>query len=459
MKKIVIIGAGITGLTVAKEISDKYKDSVIIIEKETYIGGLAATLSKDGFTFDLGSHRLHPDYPPKIFSYLTATLGVELLKRPRHGALHIQGKFIRYPANIFNFMKVMSIKKSFVLFISYVLNLFKPYPRKIKTYEEAMLKIVGKTIYTSLYKDFAKKLWGIEPSLITVEGMKRRNVTFNLKTIKKSLIGQNAHFFYPKHGIGEIAQKLEQAVLKNHVTITKGSQLVKVFLNDKHEVSKILLKDSAGKETKLEASIVVSTIPIDTLHHMIYEKSPVEELAWRGLLLIYLHLKEPLERDNDTFYFPELTTKLGRVSINHKFSPYLNSSIEGVFLTIEIPSSPGEELWAMDEEKLVHLCTEELVKTGICKPSPCILKSFTIKLDRAYPLYSVGWEEKLNRIFTDLRKINGLYTLGRRGLFLHSNIDHSILQGLELSNIIINGHQDALFDKKIKEYRKFTARD
>jgi len=459
MKKILIIGAGITGLTIAKELSDKYGESVMIIEKEPYIGGLAATLSKDGFTFDLGSHRLHPDYPPKIFSYLTETLGVELLKRPRNGALHTQGKFIRYPANIFNFIKVMSLKKSFSLFTSYVFNLFKSHPRNIKTYEEAMLKTVGKTIYLSLYKDFAKKLWGIEPSLIAVAGMKRRNVTINLKTIKKALLGQNTHFFYPKAGIGEIAQKLEQALIKNHVTIIKESQLTKISFNDKHEISKIHLKDATGKETEIDASIVVSTIPIDSLHKMIYENKPVEQLHWRGLLLIYLHIKEPLERKNDTFYFPELTTKLGRVSNNNKFSPYLNSSIEGVFLTIEIPSGPGEELWAMDENQLVEMCSQELVRIGLYKSPPCILNHFSIKLDKAYPLYSVGWEEKSDKIYDDLKKIKGLYTLGRRGLFLHSNIDHAILQGIEFSDIIIDGHQDSKLDERIKEYKKFTARD
>ncbi len=458
VKKIIIIGAGITGLSLAKELSDKNQIPVILIEKENYIGGLAASLTKEGFSFDLGSHRIHPDYPSKIFTYLTKTLGVELLKRPRNGALHIQGKFIRYPANIFNFLKVMSFKKSSHLFVNYVLNLFKIYPKEVKTYEEAMLKTVGPVIYSSLYRDFAKKLWGIDPSLITVEGMKRRNVTINFKTLKKSLSGQNSYFFYPKTGIGEIAQKLEQAVLKNKVTIIKSTAVEKIFLNDKQEISKLLLKGTDNKINEIEASMIVSTVPIDSLYRMVFDKSSPEEMSWRSLLLVYLHLKEPLERSNDTFYFPELTTPIGRVSNINKFSPFLNASIQGVFLTIEIPSNPGEELWEMDESKLSDLCARELVKTGIYRSMPTILKHFSIKLKKAYPLYSVGWEEKFNRIYGQLKSIKGLYTLGRRGLFLHSNIDHAILQGIELSSIISND-QGSKLDNKISEFRKFTARD
>ena len=458
MKRILIIGAGITGLTIAKELSDKHNNNVMLIEKEAYTGGLAATLTQDGLTFDLGSHRIHPDYPKSIFTYLTKTLGVELIRMPRHGALHIQGKFIRYPANIFNFMKVMSFKKSLTLFISYIMNFFKRHPRDITSYEAIMLKTVGKMIYANFYKDFAKKLWGIEPSLIAVEGMKRRNVTINLKTIQKALSGQNGHFYYPKNGIGEIAQKLEQAVLHNRAEILKQTQLKKIFLNSEGELSKVLLKDLSGQETEIETFCLISTIPIDTLHNLIHGNDPLEELNWRGLLLVYTHLKEVPEYANDTFYFPERSTLLGRVSNNNKFSPYLNASIEGVLLTIEIPCSPGEELWAMTTSQLVQLCTQELVKTGIYKASPSVLNSFCVKLEKAYPLYSLDWEKKFGRIYDKIKKIKGLYTIGRRGLFLHSNIDHSILQGIELSSII-NGLEQSTVDEKIKNFRNFTARD
>ncbi|MDE2028065.1 MAG: FAD-dependent oxidoreductase [Candidatus Omnitrophica bacterium] len=456
-KQIIIIGAGITGLTLAKELSAQYGASVVLIEKEHYVGGLAATLSRDGLTFDLGSHRIHPDYPFFIFDYLKG-LDVELLRRPRFGTVQIQGKFIRYPANIFDFMRVMSLTHSFRLFSGYALNCLKRHPAAVNTYEEAMLKTVGREIYATFYMDFAKKLWGIDPSLIAVEGMKRRNVTVNLKTIKKALKGQNDYFFYPKHGMGDIAQKLKQAVLKNHAAVLEGCLLKKVVMDGKNRVAGVLVQGSDDQENLMEASVVVSTIPIDSLHQMVYGNDPAESLDWRGLLLVYLHIQEPLDRGNDTFYFPEMTTKLGRVSDNSKFSPYLNPSLKGVLLTVEIPASPGETLWEMSEAELAGLCAEELVKTGIYKARPTILRHFSVRLEKAYPLYSLGWERKLAAIYDHLKGVNGLYTLGRRGLFLHSNIDHAILQGIELSKIIMEGRH-AEWDQKINTFREFTARD
>ena len=59
LMNIVILGSGITGLTAAEKLSKKFKDKVVVIEKESFAGGLAATFKQDGLIVDFGSHRLH----------------------------------------------------------------------------------------------------------------------------------------------------------------------------------------------------------------------------------------------------------------------------------------------------------------------------------------------------------------------------------------------------------------
>ena len=80
MKNLVILGAGLTGLTIARELARVEGYSVVVLEKEAYVGGLAATLVDDKMSFDLGSHRIHPDAQASILRYLKSDLGVELLK-------------------------------------------------------------------------------------------------------------------------------------------------------------------------------------------------------------------------------------------------------------------------------------------------------------------------------------------------------------------------------------------
>jgi len=61
-KKVVILGAGIAGLGAGWEISNKGYE-VIVIEKESRVGGLAASVHKNGCTFDFGPHAFHSQNP------------------------------------------------------------------------------------------------------------------------------------------------------------------------------------------------------------------------------------------------------------------------------------------------------------------------------------------------------------------------------------------------------------
>src|SRR5512135_1812680 len=66
VRKVIILGAGITGLTVAWELSKVYPGRVILLENEPTVGGLAATLTQGDLSLDLGSHRLHEGYHPEV---------------------------------------------------------------------------------------------------------------------------------------------------------------------------------------------------------------------------------------------------------------------------------------------------------------------------------------------------------------------------------------------------------
>ena len=55
MKKIIIIGAGITGLSSAWKLSEKGYN-VNVIESDKTIGGLAKSIKVENYYFDIGPH-------------------------------------------------------------------------------------------------------------------------------------------------------------------------------------------------------------------------------------------------------------------------------------------------------------------------------------------------------------------------------------------------------------------
>src|SRR5215207_7654564 len=99
-EKIIILGGGITGLTVAWELSKHSESPILLIEKNAGAGGLAGSLRQRDRVFDFGSHRIHEQYDPEVLSIIKELLGDELLKRPRRGQIRIRDKFLDYPPSI-----------------------------------------------------------------------------------------------------------------------------------------------------------------------------------------------------------------------------------------------------------------------------------------------------------------------------------------------------------------------
>ena len=56
--KTIILGAGVTGLAIAKSLLSKGETEVLILEKNDFVGGLCSSFEKNGFIIDFGPHKL-----------------------------------------------------------------------------------------------------------------------------------------------------------------------------------------------------------------------------------------------------------------------------------------------------------------------------------------------------------------------------------------------------------------
>ena len=89
---VVILGAGVAGLGAALQIASQKKAKVVVLERENTIGGNAGGFELAGIPVDYGSHRLHPSCDPKILQNIKGLLKYDLLERPRHGRIRLQGR-------------------------------------------------------------------------------------------------------------------------------------------------------------------------------------------------------------------------------------------------------------------------------------------------------------------------------------------------------------------------------
>src|SRR4030042_3652047 len=96
-KKFVILGAGPTGLGSAIKLKELGHKNFLILDKESYVGGLSASFQDPhGFTWDMGGHVIHShfNYFNKV---VRKNLKNEKYFHQRESWIYYAGKLIPYP--------------------------------------------------------------------------------------------------------------------------------------------------------------------------------------------------------------------------------------------------------------------------------------------------------------------------------------------------------------------------
>src|SRR5919107_726145 len=90
-----VLGAGPAGLT-AGYLLGKAGRAVTVLEAEDQVGGLAKTVERDGYRFDLGGHRFFTK-AAEVDALWHEVLGEEFLLRPRMSRIYWNKRFLDYP--------------------------------------------------------------------------------------------------------------------------------------------------------------------------------------------------------------------------------------------------------------------------------------------------------------------------------------------------------------------------
>ncbi len=171
---VVILGAGPAGLGAAFQLTRKGAAWVTVLEAADRVGGNAGSFELDGVHVDFGSHRLHPACDPDILRDLRGLLGEDLLDRPRHGRIRLQGRWIHFPLNPVDLL--LRLPKDFALGVLADIAR-KAWPRR-KSGEETFATVLerglGRTICREFYFPYARKLWGLAPEDLGVTQARRR---------------------------------------------------------------------------------------------------------------------------------------------------------------------------------------------------------------------------------------------------------------------------------------------
>lgn len=495
--KVIIIGAGPAGLSVAYYLIKNTDLKPVIIEETPYIGGISRTHNHNGNRMDLGGHRFFSksdevlNFWKEIFpvqempskdeillanadeknNFQKAGVNPEtqdevLLKRHRLSRIYFLRKFFDYPISFkpetFINMGFFNVIKAGV---GYLYSCVKK--RKENSLEDFYINRFGKPLYSMFFEDYTRKVWGIHPSKISPDWGTQRVKGLSLITVLKNCLLKPflkkekvetsliEEFLYPKMGPGQLYEAVADKIKQNGGQIILNNKVVSLNFN-RNKISSIVTVDENGNENTFDCDVVFSSMPIkDLVSGFKIEvpqniKETAEMLPYRDFMTVGLLVKKFAIKNKSKYktvsniipdcwiYIQEKNVKLGRLQIFNNWSPYMVKDLENtVWLGLEYFCSEGDEMWNMQDSDFIKTASDELEKIGIINKND-VLDSVVIRVKKAYPAY-FGAYKNFEIVKDFVNSIQNLYCVGRNGQHRYNNMDHSILTGFEAAKAYISG--------------------
>jgi len=142
--EVIVLGAGATGLAVARSLLQKKTKSVLILERNNYVGGLASSFQHKDFLIDFGPHKLFSNIPG-IMDEIRSINGEDNLVVKKINSLYFLGKKFQFPIKPLELLqnispKTVSAGLQIPLSLLKSIMLYNVFGKKAKTFEEYLVK-------------------------------------------------------------------------------------------------------------------------------------------------------------------------------------------------------------------------------------------------------------------------------------------------------------------------------
>ncbi len=445
-----ILGGGPAGLTTGYY-AKKHNFNFTIFEAGEHAGGNCRTLKIKGenckfrilqsgdFRFDTGAHRFH-DKDPQVTEEVRTLLGNDLMRVEAPSEIFFEGKFYQFPLHLSDLTQKLETKTLLKIMWEQLHNSRKKYA---ENFTDFAINQYGKTLAERFLLNYSEKLWGAPSHSLSTTIAGNRLKGLDLRSfLRSALFGtpQNPNhldgsFFYPRHGIGMISDKLCEFIGKRHIKL-------------QHRISRLIHKDGKiehivlNDDIEIQASTVINTLPL-TLSIRMLDPSPPPELRaiadrikYRHLMLCVFCLNREAFSPNASLYFPGEEFPFTRLYEPKNRSTEMAPKGQTV-IVLELPCYSDDTIWNMSEAALQTKVWEALqnVKT---LSSEEIIHHQTYKLPFAYPVLEVGFEERVRHLVKYFETFKNLHLTGRNSLFRYLHLHDLFKAGKEVIEKIAN---------------------
>ena len=435
-----IFGAGPAGLA-AGWVLARRGDAPVVLERSDVVGGISRTVEWKGYRFDIGGHRFFTRFD-EVQALWEEVLGEAFLVRPRLSRIYYAGRFYDYPLKARNALMNLGPVESARCLASYARVRVRPHADE-SSFDGWVRNRFGDRLFDIFFKSYTEKVWGIPTTEIGAEWASQRIKNLDLgKAVKRALrfspgdtsvVSLVEHFHYPRTGPGLMYESMARQMTEAGGELRFRSGVVRV----EREGLRVVRAWAGAKEAPVavEGDAFLSSMPLTLLIRAMDPPAPPEvitsanALKFRNLLCVNLVVDHPTLFPDNWIYVHDKRLRLGRIQNFKNWSPAMVPDPRHTTLGLEYFCSDDDDLWRMDDEKLVALGTSEIAQAGLLGAAR-VLDGMVVRAPKAYPVYERGYEAHLATVVAWLRRFENLQPVGRYGMFKYNNADHSILTAL-----------------------------
>jgi len=441
--RIVIIGAGPTGLGAGYRLQQLGHEDWVILEATDRVGGLATSFTDEaGFTYDIGGHVMfsHYDYYDDLVDKL---MGGDYTELQREAWVWMEDRFIPYPFQ----NNIRDLEPATVFDCVNGLIKAQRENKPFSNFKEWVDSVFGAGIAEHFMIPYNFKVWATPAELMNHVWIGERVSVVDVETILRNVLlredqvswGPNNTFKYPLYGgTGGLFERIVPYI-KDHLVLNSPAASVDA------EAKTVTFAD--GRVESYD--VLMTTLPMDKFAHLTrgLPDGVVDEtkrLRHSGSFIVGVRVDRPAETSKCWMYFPETDAPFYRVTYLSNYSPeVVPDHTRQHSLLAEISHS---EFKPENRDTIIDQTLEGMVNTRLLTEDDVrdrVVDTFVIERDYTYPTPSLERDGVLRAVHPALHE-RGIFSRGRFGAWRYEvgNMDHSVAQGVEWANRVVQGAVD-----------------
>jgi len=455
--RIVILGAGPTGLGAAYRLGELGYEQWDIYERADHVGGLAASYRDEhGFIWDHGGHVMFSHYT--YFDELVEKLlEGDYDEHMREAWVWLLDRFVPYPFQN-NIHRLPD-----EVFLDCLIGIIDAQraPRTRNNFGEWIEAIFGDGIARTFMAPYNFKVWAHPLEMMGTQWQGDRVPDVDVRRILQHLLagsddvgwGPNNRFKFPLLGTGMLYERMAGALAK---TVELGRDAIAI------DTTSRVVSFADGTSTPYD--MLVSTLPLPELISRLDTcPTPVVDavcsLHHTEGFFVGIGLRGDCPSSKCWMYFPEGNTPFYRVTYLSNYSPMVTPGPGHFSLLAEVSSSPFKPESATD---VVDKTIEGMVACRLLTPQQAngdIVSRQLLHVPYSYPVPTLGRDAALGVVQPWLME-HGIYSRGRFGAWRYEigNTDHSVMMGVELADHLVDNRPETTWGLLPGEEARQTIR-